>query len=252
MYPFFTCMQECTPGSGAVAVICQRWNKCSRRPRIDSTSLCLPVRSPQSCCFVVFFWQKAPNVIAGGHFEFVTCSPLPTGCFQLIYEYLGLREQPLVCSIENFVCGCMHTCMRTYVRMYSPHTAYCFHPLSNTTLLVLHSYPCSNSTNSSTINSMIEMFSHGHAVFVPAWLGLACSKKGRLSLHCSAAQVANKLHDGRARARRAAIVCTPAYRPSTSHTAMGEGALMLVPQCFAFTQSFLVLWCVVANNTCTN
>ena len=37
-------------------------------------------------------------------------------------------------------------------------------------------------------------------------------------------QVANKLHEGRARARRAAM---PVYRPSTSHTATGEGSLML-------------------------
>ena len=105
---------------------------------MDSTSLGLQVRSPLSCCFVFFSDRKAPNVIIGGHFEFVTCSPLPTGCLQLIYEYLGLREQALVCLIENFVCGCMPTCMRTYVRMYGPQTAYCFHPLSNTTLLVLH------------------------------------------------------------------------------------------------------------------
>ena len=85
--------------------------------------------------FFFFFWQKAPNVIASGHFEFVTYSPLPTGCLQLIYEYLGLREQALVCLIENFVYGCMPTCVRTYVR---PQTAYCFHPLCNITLLVLH------------------------------------------------------------------------------------------------------------------
>ena len=232
MYPFFTCMQEWTPGSGAAAVIRQRWNECSGRQRMDSTSLGLQVRSPLSCCFCFVFWQKAPNVIIGGHFEFVTCSPLPTGCFQLIYEYLGLREQALVCSIENFVCGCMPTCVRTYVRTSTDRILF---PSIIQYNITSTTYPSSNSTNSSTINSMIEMFSHGHAMFVPAWLGLACSKKGRLSLRCSAAQVANKLHDGRARARRAAIVCIPAYRPSTSHTAMGEGSLMLVPQCFAFT-----------------
>ena len=46
-------------------------------------------------------------------------------------------------------------------------------------------------------------------------------------------QVANKLHEGRARASH--IVCMPDYRPLTSHTATGEGSLTLAPQCFAFT-----------------
>ena len=41
-------------------------------------------------------------------------------------------------------------------------------------------------------------------------------------------QVANKLHEGRARARRAAIVCMPVDRPSTSHTAMGEGSMLYI------------------------
>ena len=109
--------------------------------------------------------RKAPNVIIGGHFEFVTCSPLPTGCFQLIYEYLGLREQALVCSIENFVCGCMPTCVRTYVRTSTDRILF---PSIIQYNITSTTYPSSNSTNSSTINSMIEMFSHGHAVFVPA------------------------------------------------------------------------------------
>ena len=38
-------------------------------------------------------------------------------------------------------------------------------------------------------------------------------------------QVANKLHEGRARASH--IVCMPVYRPSSSHTAMGEGSFTL-------------------------
>ena len=115
------------------------------------------------CCF--FSDRKAPNVIASGHFEFVTCSPLPTGCLQLICEYLGLREQALVCSIENFVCACMPTCVRTYVCMSTDRILF---PSIVQYNITSTTYPCSNSTNSSTINSMIEMFSHGHAVFIPA------------------------------------------------------------------------------------
>ena len=134
--------------------------------------------------FCFFSDRKTPNVIAGGHFEFVTCSPLPTGCFQLICEYLGLREQALVCSIENFVCACLHACVHMYIRS----TDHILFPSIVQYNITSTTYPCSNSTNSSTINSMIEMFSHGHAVFVPAWLGLACSKKGRLSLRCSDAE----------------------------------------------------------------
>ena len=46
-------------------------------------------------------------------------------------------------------------------------------------------------------------------------------------------QVANKLHYRGG--LELAIVCMPVYRPSTSHTATGEGSLTLTPQCFAFT-----------------
>ena len=132
---------------------------------MDSTSLCLPVRSPLSFFLFFFSGRKAPNVITGGCFEYVTCSPLPTGCLQLICEYLGLREQALVCSIENFVCACMPTCVCTYVRTSTDHILF---PSIIQYNITSTTYPCSNSTNSSTINSIIEMFSHGHAVFIPA------------------------------------------------------------------------------------
>ena len=110
----------------------------------------------------------------------------------------------LVYSIENFVCVCMRTYMKfTYCisfasmiqynirKFFSSHTAYPWFSIQRSKLL-----------------------SSGHAVFAPAWLRKTSwsARKGNYQCHYAAVwerghasvmttvQVANKLHEGRARA----------------------------------------------------
>lgn len=150
------------------------------------------------------------------------------------------RANPtLVCSLKN--CLCVHY-VCTSVHTYIPHTAYRLHSWYNfRKFFNLHIH---------NPIPRLKLFSLGHALFLCLHASLMhdCSMKGRLALAYSRrersgfrdVQVTNKLHKGgRAKARRANChtTCQSANRRTVSpdHAAIGEGLLMLAPQCFAFS-----------------